>query len=80
MTINLKFDKKDFQDMRTFEASIKRQLGPHVYVGTDNLCFFFYYPPALVNQLRPFSKETQLEFELQSTTPQPGATTKGKQT
>ena len=41
MTLNLKFEEKDFETLRTFDKAVKRQLGPNVYVGSDSLCFYF---------------------------------------
>lgn len=70
MKINLKFHEKDFTNFRSFEASVKRQLGPTVYVGTDSLTFWFRYPKILAEQLRPTVKPAQLEFELTSENPE----------
>ena len=53
MTLNLKFEEKDFETLRTFDTAVKRQLGKNVYVGSDSLCFFMEYPPELVALLRP---------------------------
>lgn len=69
MTLNLKFEEKDFETLRTFDKAVKRQLGPNVYVGTDNLCFFFDYPKELAARLRPMYHGNQLEFELESSLP-----------
>ena len=66
MKINLKFEESDFTSMQSFEKAIKKQLGNRVYVGTDSLCFYFDYPSKLKNMLRPYPKEKQLEFELNS--------------
>lgn len=70
MNVSLKFHEKDFTDFRSFEASVKRQLGPTVYVGTDSLTFWFRYPKALVERLRPSCPNNQLEFELTSENPE----------
>ena len=67
MTLNLKFEEKDFATLRTFDKAVKAQLGPNVYVGTNSLCFYFDYPPALVAMLRPYPEKVQLEFVLEST-------------
>ena len=70
MTLNLKFEEKDFETLRTFDKAVKRQLGPNVYVGTDSLCFYFDYPKELVARLRPMRQEgNQLEFTLESSLP-----------
>lgn len=70
MTLNLKFEEKDFETLRTFDKAVKRQLGSNVYVGTDSLSFYFDYPPALVARLRPMRQEgNQLEFTLESSLP-----------
>lgn len=69
MKINLTFTEADFKDMRTFEKSVKKQIGNNVYVGTNSLCLFFDYPQPLVNMLRPFPPSKQLEFELESSLP-----------
>ena len=69
MILNLKFEEKDFDTMRTFDKAVKRQLGENVYTGTDNLCFFFDYPKELVARLRPMYSGTQLEFSLESSLP-----------
>ena len=69
MTLNLKFEEKDFETLRTFDKAVKRQLGPNVYVGTDSLCFYFDYPSALVARLRPMYHGNQLEFTLESSLP-----------
>jgi hypothetical protein len=69
MKLTLTFEEKDFETMRTFDKAVKRQLGPNVYVGTDNLCFFFDYPKELAARLRPMYHGNQLEFELESSLP-----------
>lgn len=69
MKVTLKFEEKDFENLRAFEKAVKQQLGNHVYVGTDSLCLYFDYPKALAAMLRPFPPEKQLEFELESSTP-----------
>lgn len=69
MKLNLKFEEKDFENMRAFEKAVKKQLGNNVYVGTNNLCFFFEYPKELTAMLRPFPPNKQLEFELESSLP-----------
>ena len=70
MTLNLKFEEKDFETLRTFDKAVKRQLGPNVYVGTDSLCFYFDYPKELAARLRPMRQEgNQLEFVLESSLP-----------
>ena len=69
MTLNLKFEEKDFENLRAFDKAVKRHLGPNVYVGTNSLCFYFDYPKELVARLRPMYHGTQLEFELVSSLP-----------
>lgn len=69
MKLSLKFEEKDFENLRAFDKAVKRQLGPNVYVGTDSLCFYFDYPKELAERLRPLCKSTQLEFELESSLP-----------
>ncbi len=69
MTINLKFQEADFESMRSLEKAIKKQLGQNVYVGTNSMCLYFDYPPAMVAMIRPFPKEIQLEFTLDSSLP-----------
>ena len=61
MTLVLKFEEKDFDTLRSFEASVRRQLGKNVYVGSDSLCFYFDYPPELCALLRPFSGNSYYE-------------------
>jgi len=69
MKLNLKFNKEDFESLRSFEQSVKKQLGNNVYVGTNSLCFYFDYPKELVSMLRPFPEKEQFEFELESSRP-----------
>lgn len=69
MTLNLKFEEKDFDSLRTFDKAVKRQLGENVYVGTNSLCFYFDFPVSLVSRLKPMYRGTQLEFTLESSLP-----------
>ena len=69
MTLNLKFEEKDFETLRTFDTAVKKQFGKNVYVGTNNLCFYFDYPKELVERLRPHCTNSQLEFTLESSLP-----------
>ena len=69
MTLNLKFEEKDFETLRTFDKAVKRQLGENVYTGTDSLCLYFDFPKELVARLRPLYRGNQLEFELESSLP-----------
>ena len=69
MTLNLKFEEKDFETLRAFDKAVKRQLGENVYTGTDSLCLYFDYPKELVARLRPMYNGTQLEFTLESSLP-----------
>lgn len=69
MKLNLKFEEEDFENMKTFEKAVKRQLGKNVYVGTNSLCFYFDYPKELVDMIRPFPSKVQLEFNLDSCVP-----------
>jgi hypothetical protein len=69
MKLNLKFEERDFENMKSFEKAVKKQLGPNVYVGTDSLCFYFDYTKELVQRLRPYSPNNQLEFDLESSLP-----------
>lgn len=71
MKLTLKFEQSDFENMRTFEKAVKRQLGQNVYVSCDSLCFYFDFPKELSARMRP-SLQTpvnQLEFELESSLP-----------
>lgn len=68
MKVNLNFEKSDFDSMKKFEASVKKQLG-NVYVGTDSLCWYFEYPKELKAMLRPHPEKEQLEFTLDSSQP-----------
>ena len=70
MKLNLKFEKSDFESLRTFDKAVKKQLGNNTYVGTNSLCLYFNYPKELVAMLRPFPPTEQLEFELESSLPQ----------
>ena len=69
MKLNLKFEEKDFETLRTFDKAVKRQLGPNVYVSSDSLSFYFDYPKELVARLRPMYQGNQLEFTLESSLP-----------
>ena len=69
MKFQLKFEEGDFDSMRVFEKAVKRQLGNDVYVGTNNLCFYFTYPKELVERIRPLCPHKQLEFEFKSSLP-----------
>jgi len=70
MKLHLTFEEKDFENLRAFDKAVKRQLGPNVYVSGNSLCFYFDYPPQLVDQLRPFAPNPQqMEFELDSSCP-----------
>jgi hypothetical protein len=69
MTLNLKFEEKDFETLRAFDKAVKRQLGENVYTGTDSLCFYFDYCPEMVARLRPLYRGNQLEFTLESSLP-----------
>ena len=69
MKLELKFNDEDFTSMKSFEKAVKRQLGNHVYVGTNSLCVYFDYPKNLVSMLRPFPETKQLEFVLESSLP-----------
>jgi hypothetical protein len=69
MKLQLKFEESDFENFRSFEKAVRRQLGKNVYVGTDSLCFYFDYPKELAAQLRPFCSNNQVEFELESSLP-----------
>jgi len=69
MELTLKFEPKDFESFKTFEKSVSRQVGNHIYVGSDSMCVYFDYPAALKEMLRPFPKTPQLEFNLVSSKP-----------
>jgi hypothetical protein len=69
MKLQLKFEEKDYENMRAFDRAVKRQLGNNVYVGTNSLCFYFEYPKELCEMLRPFPSQKQMEFELESSCP-----------
>lgn len=64
LKLSLKFQEEDFASFRSFEAAVKKQTGPEVYVGTDFLCLYYPYPKALVERLRPLCSHKQLEFDL----------------
>ncbi len=64
--INLKFVPGDFDNFRSFEKAVIKQLGNTAYVGTENVCLYFEYPKELKELLRPFPKFNQLEFKLVS--------------
>jgi hypothetical protein len=66
MKLNLKFEEKDFDNFRSFEKAVKRQLGTNVYVGSDSLCFYFDYPVELKAMLKPLPLKEQYEFNLES--------------
>ncbi len=53
MKLTLTFETGDFKDMRAFEKAVQRQVGNNVYVGTDNMCLYFEFPPELRDKLRP---------------------------
>jgi hypothetical protein len=42
MKLNLKFQESDFDSFKSFEKSVKKQIGQDSYVGTDSLCFSFH--------------------------------------
>ncbi len=69
MKLNLKFEEKDFENMRAFDKAIKRQLGNNVYTGTNSLCLYFEYPKELAAMLRPNPENKQYEFDLESSLP-----------
>ena len=69
MKLHLTFEEKDFENLRAFDKAVKRQLGSNVYTGTNSLCLYFDYPPALAAMLRPYSTGTQMEFDLESSLP-----------
>ncbi len=69
MKIHLKFNDADFESFRSFEKSVKKQLGNNVYVGTNSLGLYFDYPKELADMLRPYPPTKQLEFDLESSTP-----------
>lgn len=53
MKLQLTFELADFDNLRTFEKAVKRQVGNNVYVGTDSMCLYFDYPKELRDRLRP---------------------------
>ena len=85
MKLLLEFSEKDFENLRKFGAAVEKQIGS-VYVGTDNLCAYFDYPPELAALLRPVAgnsyppeklqiilnklKNGTITFELNSAKPQ----------
>lgn len=69
MKLNLKFEKSDFDSLRTFDKAVKKQLGNNVYTGTNSLCLYFDYPKELAAMLRPFPPSEQFEFILESSLP-----------
>lgn len=70
MKLNLKFEKRDFQNLREFEKAVQKQVGNQCYVGTNSICLYFDYPPELAAMLKPYPPKEQLEFELESSKPQ----------
>lgn len=83
MNVKLTFSQNDFNSLKDFEKSVKRQLGNNIYVGTNSMCLYFDYPKELCAMLRPpqgnayldaeklnelLTKE-QLEFNLESSVP-----------
>lgn len=78
MTVVLKFEESDFENFRSFEKSVKKQLGPDTYVGSDSLCWYFDYPKELAARLRPLTQSKQLEFELKSSQPDKECQTQSK--
>lgn len=69
MKLELKFNESDFDSFKSFEKSVKKQLGNKVYVGTNSLCLYFDYTKELSDMLRPYPQTKQLEFVLESSTP-----------
>lgn len=69
MKVQLKFEDKDFENLRAFEKAVRKQLGNNIYVGSESLCLYFKYPKELDAMLRPFPDKKQYEFELESTLP-----------
>ena len=69
MQINLKFELSDFDTFKSFEKSVKSQLGDRIYVGTSSLCLYFDYPKDLAAMLKPYPPKKQLEFVLESSCP-----------
>ena len=70
MTLNLKFEAGDFENMRSFEKAVQRQVGNTFYAGTDSLVVWFGYPKELKAMLRPYPEKQQFEFELTSSNPE----------
>ena len=69
MKIHLTFDDADFENMRSFEKAVGKQLGNNVYVGTNSLSLYFDYPKDLVAMLRPLPDKKVYEFDLESSKP-----------
>jgi hypothetical protein len=69
MKIHLTFEDADFENLRKFEKAVEKQLGNHVYVGTNSMCLYFDYPKELAAMLRPCPPEKKYEFDLESSKP-----------
>ena len=69
MKRHLTFTDADFENLRKFEKAVERQIGNHVYVGTDSMCLYFDYPKDLVKMLRPMPENKVYEFDLESSKP-----------
>ena len=69
MKLKLQFTENDFNDFRSFEKAVKKQVGNNVFVDVGYLCLYFEYPKALQSMLRPYPSQVQLEFELESSKP-----------
>jgi hypothetical protein len=68
--LDMTFTPKDFQSLRNFEKSVKKQRNDqNVYVMNDCLAYFFDYPKELSLRLRPMYSGNQLKFELESSLP-----------
>ena len=52
MKIELKFEPKDFETFKNFESAIKRQVGNHVYIGSNSFCLYFDYTNDMCEKLR----------------------------
>ena len=69
MELLLKFELKDFENFKSFEKAVKKQLGNNVFVGTDSMAVYFDYSPQLKAMLRPYPETKQLEFVLTASHP-----------
>lgn len=66
MKLNLSFKEEDFFTLSTVEDAIRKQLGNNVYVGSQSLCVYLYFPAnfADVFHSAPETYECELKSSL----------------